>query len=760
MSRHVVSILLLAVVPVAIGSCHQTEDLGRFPDGGAGSGGTVGGTGGGTGKGGGGAGRGGGGGSIGSAGNGGTGGIAGSRGGAGGSAGGIAGAAGGAAGGGTGAGRGGMSGQSGASGAGGVGGAAAASGSGGAGAAGTTGTAGGAGGSPPGTCGGPLGWGTSPFAVLSPDGTLVAIASPPGLLSVTSWSDGTPSPISNGVFGARSMQFSGDGKLLVASADDALKVWRVSDGALVHAEPALARALNIGVSMDGSVIAASRLLDTPNTVKVWRAADPTNIRALQPTMPAITLVSGVAVSADGTLIYATYNARYMQSLTDYDEWLVAWHTTDGTRAFEVDIAPGPYMGAVFSVIADHGGASLAASADAALRQAEEWNAATGVSLGTLQASNSLAAYGKVVTFSLDDSAILMMTGSGAGGPPTYGALALFRTSDRMLARSVAALAGDKIMGGGLGPALAVRSVERTTDQFVMVENQAKVRSVGASSVFSAVAGLAWVASSADGQWVATAASSGTSSISVWNSATGVVARSLAAGGPIAMSADGSRVFSASGTHLRVEQGFDVDTGSYVEALDLAPAGDLIAVGKSDNTAEVRRTTDGGVAQTLWNINDGHTGSVQAIAFSKDGSLVATGSYDKTVKLWRVSNGTFLRTIAAGNTVTSVTFNGDGSWILVGDGAGNLTRFKVADGSSLGSHNLGTAAPAAPKLSPDDATAYVPGPSSVLVFRVADWTALPSLPGHTDVVQQLALSSDGKRLASVSIDQTARIYCLP
>ena len=71
---------------------------------------------------------------------------------------------------------------------------------------------------------------------------------PPGLVSVTRWSDGTSIPISNGLFGARSMAFSGDGKLLVASTEDALKVWRVSDGALVHAEPALARALSVAAS--------------------------------------------------------------------------------------------------------------------------------------------------------------------------------------------------------------------------------------------------------------------------------------------------------------------------------------------------------------------------------------------------------------------------------------------------------------------------------------------------------------------------------
>jgi sulfatase modifying factor 1 len=39
MRRHIASILVLAVIPVAFGACHRTEDLGKVPDAGGGSGG-------------------------------------------------------------------------------------------------------------------------------------------------------------------------------------------------------------------------------------------------------------------------------------------------------------------------------------------------------------------------------------------------------------------------------------------------------------------------------------------------------------------------------------------------------------------------------------------------------------------------------------------------------------------------------------------------------------------------------------------------
>jgi WD40 repeat protein len=605
------------------------------------------------------------------------------------------------------------------------------------------------GGAPAAFCGGPLGWGSSPFAVLSPDGALVAIASPPGLVSVSRWSDGTPVAVSSGALGARATAFSGDGTLLVASGEDALKVWRVSDGALVHAEPALARAVSVGVSKDGSVIAASGFLDVANTARVWRAADPSNVRSLTPTQGGVGL-TGIAVSPDGSTVYSGYVRVPGPAL--YEDWLVAWHTSDGTPVFDRDEQAG-FWAPPLGLVLDPAGGSLVSGLSTQGFSPENrlWNAATGASIGLLG--------GMPVTFSPDGSAVLTMVNLQAGLIPAYTQLDLYRASDQVLARSVMALAGDQILGAGFGPALAVRSVERTTESFLFVENQTKLRSIPATSTTGAPSAVPLddVASSSDGRWVATLGQSG-GGIRVWDTTTRAVVRSFAGGGPLAMSADGTRVYYASQSGLHAEQGFDVDPGAGVYALDLAPAGDLLAVGKGDNTAELRRTTDGSVTHLLWDITNGHTGPVSAVGFAKDGSLVATGSQDKTVRIWNVSDGQFVRAIAVGTPVTSVVFDSDKSWLLVGDTSNTLTRFKVSDGTSLGAHAVGVTA--RPKLTPDDGTVYLPGPGSVIAFRVSDWASLPALLGHAGVVERLALSADGKRLVSVSDDGTARVYCLP
>jgi WD40 repeat protein len=116
------------------------------------------------------------------------------------------------------------------------------------------------------------------------------------------------------------------------------------------------------------------------------------------------------------------------------------------------------------------------------------------------------------------------------------------------------------------------------------------------------------------------------------------------------------------------------------------------------------------------VQTGHSGEIQAVAFSPDGRLLATGGDDATVKLWDVASGLEIRTLYG------------------------LTD-KVMD----------------VEFSPDGKNIAGCGDSVIRLWDTATGAAVKRLSGHTWNVNSIEFSPDGKRLASASIDQTVRLW---
>ena len=189
------------------------------------------------------------------------------------------------------------------------------------------------------------------------------------------------------------------------------------------------------------------------------------------------------------------------------------------------------------------------------------------------------------------------------------------------------------------------------------------------------------------------------------------------------------------------------TGS-VNAVAFNPDGSLIATASSDSTARLWDPATGDERATL----RGHTDVVTDVAFSPDGTLLATASRDGTAKLWDVATIQELAMLVHTGPVTSVAFDPDGAFLATAGSDNTATLWTVVTldplltltGHSV-AFNPGTGGLA---TASNDSTAKV-------------WTELGQeivrLSGHTDAVNDVAFSPDGTRLATISDDETAILW---
>ena len=197
----------------------------------------------------------------------------------------------------------------------------------------------------------------------------------------------------------------------------------------------------------------------------------------------------------------------------------------------------------------------------------------------------------------------------------------------------------------------------------------------------------------------------------------------------------------------------------ITALSLTPDGQAaaIAAGYGGHDAVDYFGPDREGRLFLWDLGErrvvrhfrGHTGPVNAVAFSGDGSRLLSGSSDKTLKVWNVQTGRCLRTLT-GHTreVTSVALTSDGrravsgGWdanaILWDLGAGHRARRPIGHSLWVRSASIDDRGSIAATSSDDH---------SVILWNVATGKRARVLQGHTDRVNRVALAPDGSRAVS-------------
>ncbi len=195
----------------------------------------------------------------------------------------------------------------------------------------------------------------------------------------------------------------------------------------------------------------------------------------------------------------------------------------------------------------------------------------------------------------------------------------------------------------------------------------------------------------------------------------------------------------------------------VNAVAFAPISSLLAVatGEKDRAIWIWDWREKRSLATL----HGHTHSVQWLAFSPDGELLVSGSQDTTVRVWRWRTGEEMWRSTPGSDgemVAKVDYSPDGRLIAAADVLGYVRLFSAETGalaltSSRNAGRMGSVA-----FSPVGNVLAIGGPLPA-VLDSDKGNVLETLEGNAQAATNVTFSRNGRRLAAITADHTARVW---